>query len=74
MTMDLNDLRTLITTISFVVFAGIVYWAYSSRQRKRFAEAANLPFADAELPDEIAAARSIKTTENKLGNSKGARS
>lgn len=74
MTMDLNDLRTLITTISFVVFAGIVYWAYSSRQRKRFDEAANLPFADAELPDEIAAARTIKSKENKLGNSTGAHS
>ncbi len=52
--MDINDLRTVITTISFVVFAGIVYWAYSSRQRKRFDEAANLPFADAELPGEFA--------------------
>jgi cytochrome c oxidase cbb3-type subunit 4 len=52
MTMDLNDLRTLITTISFVVFAGIVFWAYSSRQRARFEEAANLPFLDGELPEE----------------------
>jgi cytochrome c oxidase cbb3-type subunit 4 len=52
MTMDLNDLRTLITAISFIVFAGIVYWAYSSRQRGRFEEAANLPFIDAELPGE----------------------
>jgi cytochrome c oxidase cbb3-type subunit 4 len=53
--MDLNDLRTLITALSFIVFAGIVYWAYSSRQRARFDEAANLPFIDAELPGEIAA-------------------
>ena len=74
MTMDLNDLRTLITTISFVVFAGIVYWAYNSRQRKRFDEAANLPFADAELPDEIAAARAIKSKERNIANSSGARS
>ena len=70
MTMDLNDFRTFITTISFVVFAGIVYWAYSSRQRKRFDEAANLPFTDAELPDEIAAARSPKS----MDKSNGARS
>ena len=41
--MDLNDLRILITVVSFIVFAGIVYWAYSSRQRARFIEAANLP-------------------------------
>ena len=50
MTMDLNDLRTLITTLSFAVFVGIVYWAYGSRQRSRFDEAAQLPFADEDLP------------------------
>ena len=52
--MDLNDLRVLITALSFIVFAGIVYWAYSSRQRARFDEAANLPFADSDLPGESA--------------------
>jgi cytochrome c oxidase cbb3-type subunit IV len=53
--MDINDLRIVITTLSFVVFAGIVIWAYSGRQRARFDEAANLPFADdAELPGEVA--------------------
>ena len=50
--MDVNDLRIIITALSFAVFVGIVYWAYSSRQRKRFEEAANLPFADGELPGE----------------------
>ncbi len=59
MTMDLNDLRTLITTLSFIVFAGIVYWAYSSRQRSSFDEAANLPFVDAELPGETAVTSQI---------------
>jgi len=42
--MDINELRTIITTLSFVVFIGIVYWAYSGHQRKAFDEAANLPF------------------------------
>ena len=56
--MDLNDLRILITVLSFVVFVGIVYWAYSARQRARFDEAANLPFADAELPGEFPVVRS----------------
>ena len=51
--MDVNDLRTLITVVSFVVFVGIVIWAWSSRQRNRFDEAANLPFADGELPGEL---------------------
>lgn len=50
MTMDINDLRTLITTISFLVFAGIVFWAWSSRQKARFEEAAQLPFAGEDLP------------------------
>ena len=51
--MDVNDLRILITVVSFVVFIGIVIWAWSSRQRKRFDEAANLPFADGELSGEL---------------------
>ena len=53
--MDINDLRTIITTISFIIFAGIVYWAYSSRQRARFDEAANLPFVDSDVPGNVVA-------------------
>ena len=61
--MDLNDLRVLITVLSFIVFAGIVYWAYSGRQRARFNEAANLPFVDSDLPGESA----VASTENRTG-------
>ena len=50
--MDINDLRTIVTIISFIVFAGIVYWAFSNRQRARFDEAANLPFVDSDVPVE----------------------
>jgi cytochrome c oxidase cbb3-type subunit IV len=46
--MDVNDLRSLVTLLSFAVFAGIVVWAWSDRNRKDFDEAANLPFADDE--------------------------
>ena len=53
--MDINDLRTIVTTISFIVFVGIVYWAYSSRQRARFDEAANLPFAESDEQVDAAA-------------------
>ncbi len=49
--MDINELRTIITTLSFVVFIGIVYWAYSGHRRKAFDEAANLPFIDDEMPE-----------------------
>ena len=53
--MDINDLRTIVTIISFIVFVGIVYWAYSSRQRARFDEAANLPFAESDERVNVAA-------------------
>jgi cytochrome c oxidase cbb3-type subunit 4 len=48
--MDVNELRTLITSVSFLVFIGIVFWAYSSRQRRHFDEAANIPFIDSDEP------------------------
>ncbi len=65
--MDVNDLRTIITTISFVLFAGIVYWAYSNRQRSRFEEASNLPFAEPELPGEFRVAQPLNSKENSNG-------
>jgi cytochrome c oxidase cbb3-type subunit 4 len=61
--MDINDLRTLITSFSFLVFIGIVVWAYSGHQRARFDEAANLPFADDDLAGEIP----IHSKENSTG-------
>ena len=67
MTMDVNDFRIVITLISFVVFVGIVYWALNSRQRARFDEAANVPFADGELPGEISADRLVNSKENSTG-------
>ena len=66
--MDINDLRVLITALSFVVFAGIVYWAYSSRRRARFDEAANLPFADAELPGEVSGSDSLNPGKTSSGD------
>ena len=44
--MDINVLRGLIAVLSLVVFIGIVLWAWSGRQRKRFEEAARLPFEE----------------------------
>ena len=49
MAMDINDLRSAVTVVSFLTFLGIIWWAYGVRQnRQRFEEAANLPFADVE--------------------------
>lgn len=47
--MDANDLRVIITVTLFIAFLGIIFWAYSSRQKDRFDEAANLPFADEDM-------------------------
>lgn len=47
--MDVVDLRVIITVVSFLTFIGIVLWAYSGDQKKRFDDAANLPFADDDM-------------------------
>jgi len=44
--MDINDLRVVVTLLSFAAFAGIVGWAWSRRNHAAFEEAAMLPFAD----------------------------
>lgn len=42
--MDINTLRSLTTVVSFAVFIGIVWWAWSRKRSADFDEAANLPF------------------------------
>ncbi len=42
--MDITFWRVVATLASFVVFIGIVIWAYSRRNKKSFDEAAQLPF------------------------------
>tara|TARA_R110001599_G_scaffold353870_1_gene601315 strand:+ start:103411 stop:103590 length:180 start_codon:yes stop_codon:yes gene_type:complete len=44
--MDINDLRGLSTAFLMIAFFGLCIWAYSSKRKKSFDEAANLPFAD----------------------------
>jgi cytochrome c oxidase cbb3-type subunit 4 len=44
--MDINDLRALSTVFMAVIFTGILVWAFSSKRKKPFDEAANLPFND----------------------------
>lgn len=44
--MDINDLRSLFTVVTFVVFMVIVFWAWSGRRHGEFREAAHLPFDD----------------------------
>ena len=44
--MELNDLKALITPITFLTFLGICWWAYRRPNRERFEQDALLPFAD----------------------------
>lgn len=52
--MDINELRTFFTLMSFFCFLAIIAWAYSDKSKKGFDEAANLPFND---PEELALER-----------------
>jgi cytochrome c oxidase cbb3-type subunit 4 len=47
--MDINDLRGLSTLFLMIAFIGLCFWAYSSKRKKTFDEAAQLPFADEAL-------------------------
>ena len=48
--MDINTIRSLITVLSLVAFLGIVFWAWSAKRKPAFDEAAQLPFADDDMP------------------------
>jgi len=43
---DINDLRSLFTVLAVLMFAGIVWWAYSDRRKQAYEEAAMLPLED----------------------------
>ncbi len=42
--MDINVLRSLVTVAAFVVFIGILVWAYRPSRKDQFDDAAQLPF------------------------------
>jgi cytochrome c oxidase cbb3-type subunit IV len=44
--MDINLVRSLITALLFIVFIGIVLWAWSKGKREDFEAAARLPLED----------------------------
>ena len=44
---------SIVTVLFFVVFIGIFWWAYHKDNRKKFDDAANLPFQEGEeFPDD----------------------
>ena len=46
MAIELLDIRSLVTVMSFITFLGIIWWSYSARRKPAFEQAAYLPFAD----------------------------
>ena len=44
--MSAQDLHMVITVVSFLVFIGIVWWAYSAPRKAAFDEAARMPLED----------------------------
>ncbi len=47
--MDQNEMRAVITAISLIAFLAIAFWAYSRRNKSRFDEASQIPFADDDM-------------------------
>lgn len=47
--MDIHDIQGIFTGLMMVSFLAVVWWAFSKKTKKRFSEAANLPFADEAL-------------------------
>ena len=50
MSFDMNTVRVIVTVASFTCFMGIVWYALSSRNAKRFEEASRLPFEEGSEP------------------------
>lgn len=48
--MDLGLIRGIGTLVLFVSFLGLILWAWSPRQRRRFEEASQLPFLGDDNP------------------------
>jgi cytochrome c oxidase cbb3-type subunit 4 len=61
--MDIGTLRGIGTILVFVAFIGVVLWAYNSKRKSSFDEAANLPFADE--PESDAAKREEEVSRSK---------
>ena len=44
--MDSGTISGIVTAIFIVVFIGIVWWAYSKGNKRRFEDAGKLPFSE----------------------------
>jgi cytochrome c oxidase cbb3-type subunit 4 len=57
MTLDINDIRAVLTLVSLLAFLGIVIWAYSARRRAGFEAAAQAVLDDNDEQEMLAEAR-----------------
>lgn len=55
--MDLGIIRGIGTLVLFLSFVALCVWAWSPGQRRRFEEAAAVPFLDDDLSPELKAGR-----------------
>lgn len=44
--MDAGLVGSIVTVLFFVLFVGIVWWAYHRENKQKFDDAANLPFRE----------------------------
>ena len=44
--MDINELRSVVTVVSMLLFVAIAVWTWQRARRDAFEEAARLPFMD----------------------------
>ncbi|PCJ50560.1 MAG: CcoQ/FixQ family Cbb3-type cytochrome c oxidase assembly chaperone [Gammaproteobacteria bacterium] len=51
--MDINVLRGAFTVVMLITFLILFVWAFSPKRKASFDEAANLPFADPEIKNEV---------------------
>lgn len=56
--MDINDMRSAVTVVSFVLFLALMAHTWSRRRKADYDEAANLPFAGEKDPQEARGERS----------------
>jgi cytochrome c oxidase cbb3-type subunit 4 len=47
---DINLIRSIFTVLVFVAFIGVCIWAWSSKRKRAFDEAAQLPFVEPDVP------------------------
>jgi len=52
--MSIGTLQGIGTILAMLAFFGIVWWAYGSKRKARFEEAAMLPFAEDDVKPELA--------------------